>query len=352
MENIRLQIRGGKLYARYKEKGEWRKKSLNIVDTVENREYALQVLVPRLALELASGRKRNTPKTLQYFMDIVLAEAMEKKPATAKTYEHAARVVFSFFGKNKNIADIDIEDIDAFIREMKKTGLKASTIQVYLAPLSLALKEAKRIKMIAQNPVEDAKVPAIKTKEKIPFTVEAMEKMIAAADGKLKRYLMIAFYTGARVGEIVSLRWSDYNTNTKSIEIERTRMLGDYNLPKSGKKRTIPAMEPLVDFLESTNSGERDSLIVGYTEAYQANADLKKLQVEIGLADSIQSAKSTHYIRHTTASIMFAARENPMLIRDMLGHVDFDMLNKTYGHYLKNENDFAGFCKLINTKAG
>lgn len=344
---IKLTSRAGMLYARYKQKdGVWKKKSLELQDTGQNREYAISVLIPQMRQEL-SGKGRSLPKSLEHYIKIVLDETLDKKPATAKTYEAAVKTIFAFFGKGKNIADIDVMDVDDFIAEMKKSKLKASTIQVYLAPLSLAFKEAKRVRAISQNPVEDAKIPTIKATEKIPFTVDEMETMIQSATGKLKTYLYIAFYTGARAGEIISLRWSDFDG--EQIKITRTKMLGDYNLPKSGKKRTVPVMRPLKEFLETLE--QTDELIVGYKEVWQVNRAMKLLQVRIGLAQNTKVAKTTHHIRHTMTSMMFAARENPMLIRDMLGHVDFEMINKTYGHYLKNETDFAGFCKMLTNKA-
>ncbi len=344
---MKLANRAGMLCARYKEKGVWKKKSLEIADTVENREYALQVLLPKLKQDLSLGGKRTAQKALSFYLDIVLEEALEKKPATAKTYEYAARTIYSFFPKGTNVADIEVEDVDDFIKEMKRSGLKASTIQVYLAPLSLAMKEAKRVKAISQNPVEDAKIPTIRTEEKIPFSIEQIQLMIEKAEGSLKRYLVLAFYTGARVGEIISLRWCDYDG--ENINISRTKMLGDFNLPKSGKKRIIPVMRPLKLFLDSLR--QDSELIVGYETCAKANYDLQKLQIKLGMAGK-NNAKSTHYIRHTMASAMLAAKENPMLIKDMLGHVDFKMLNKTYGHYMKNENDFNGFYKIIGTKVG
>lgn len=211
-----------------------------------------------------------------------------------------------------SILDIKIADIDEFIRELTRLKLSARTIRTYLAPLNLAFSEAMRLDIIQKNPVSQAKLPKDKKEEKEIFTKEEMCSILESAAGALKIATMIGFFVGARIGEILALKWSDIENG--KMTISRTRnVLGTLNAPKSGKKRVFKMPQQLTDFL---NSLERTSdWVLGEEFCYQGkiSREFKHLQEKLEI-----EPKTTHTMRHTCISLLLSAGENPMLIRPLL----------------------------------
>lgn len=334
---MNLENRSGMLYARYKNDNKvWVRKALKMEDTPENREYALTKILPKLKAQ-SKIKTPDRPKRLKFYLDIVLSRTeARRKPATLKSYENAARVILDFFG-DATIDVLRMRDIDEFAEEMEALEYTAGTIAVYMAVLKLAFKEAIRQDAVEKNYAALAILPQKKPKEKRPFTPEEVQKLLAA-NGELKTFLHLAFYTGARVNEILALRWQDYDGQT--LKVLRTKTAFGYNAPKNGKTRTIPvagALKKYLDALEQT--GE---LIVKVRNCERVWSVFLTLQKSLGI-----EPRTTHTTRHTVASMMMAAGENPILIKEMLGWFDMSMLQNVYGHHVSTSKDFVGFEQMI-----
>lgn len=333
---MKIYCRSGVLYLEFYQKGKRKRESLGLEDTPKNREYALKVLIPE---RLEESRGVPKPRPLEHYLKIVLKDTAHKKPATEKLYEHAARHALEFFG-NTTIDAIRVRDIDDFVRELVDLKLKGTTIRTYLAPLSLAFNEAMRLEVIEKNPVALARLPKVQKAEKAIFSAEEARTLMSHAEGFLQRFLWIAFYTGARAGEILALEGKDFRG--AYLHIRRTRTPWGYNAPKNGKERVIPLPRELVEYL-NTLELQDDAPILGEKVSYQKLLHaFKKIQIDLGM-----TPRTPHATRHTMASLMLAARENPMLIREMLGHADLSMISHTYGHFVAGANDFKGFAEKM-----
>ncbi|MDD2651642.1 MAG: tyrosine-type recombinase/integrase [Sulfurimonas sp.] len=328
---MRLFERSGVLYADFKIKGKRFKKSLELADTPANREYAQKTLIPKLT----------TPKKqkhgLQEYLNIVLEDTLEKKPATYKLYEIAIRRALEYFSPTLHIATISTQDVDEYIRELSRAGMKPKSIKTYLAPLSLAFDEAYRLDIINKNPVKKAKKPKAREEEKEIFSKEEMHSLLHNAKGMLKTFLMVGFLSGARAGEIIALKWNDIKGDKMSINQTRN-CLGSLNLPKSGKTRTFKMPPPLKAYLQTIEKTSEWVLGKEFTHIGRPSIELKKLQEELGI-----DPKTPHAMRHTCVSLLLSAGENPMLIKKMVGHVDMKMIETVYGHHIENERDFKVF---------
>lgn len=65
------------------------------------------------------------------------------------------------------------------------------------------------------------KLPRYKRKDKIPFipTESEIDQLISATQHQLATFLQVLKETGARYGEALTLKWSDYNTETATLAI-------------------------------------------------------------------------------------------------------------------------------------
>jgi integrase len=65
----------------------------------------------------------------------------------------------------------------------------------------------------------------------------------AAADETLRVAILVAAYTGLRMGELRALRWRDVDFAKRSVFVRRNFTGGQERVPKSGKVRSVPMVD-------------------------------------------------------------------------------------------------------------
>lgn len=337
---MKLYERGDKLYVEYSMDGKRIRKSLNLKSTQSNKLYAYREIIPEIERKIKYDLNLDGYK-LSEFTDIVLEDVKQnKKLNTYLLYQHAVKEFFKIMG-DVNIGDVRTIDIDRYVRKLIEKGKSSSTITTYLAPIRSAFKEAIRLDIIIKNPVIYVKKPSVKHKKKKPFNMLQMKTLIDKSDGELKIYLFIAFFTGARPNEIISLKWEDITD--KHISINKTFVRRNIiNKPKNGKTRNIPILKPLKKFLSSLKRGKDHEFvfIARYDNIFHK---FKKLLEEVGY-----QAASLHVTRHTFTSIMLQSRQNPTMIQYFLGHSSLDMINTVYAHYIEDDNELETIGNILS----
>jgi len=323
--------KGGKdvIYIEFKVNGKRTRKSTNLEYNKGNVAYVYRNIIPKIEEKIKYGLDVREYK-LSEFTKAVLAKAKEnKKSNTHMSYEQGLNKFFSLMG-DIDVEKVNVRFIEEYIDKMKKQGLSSATINLYLVPLKLALKEAMRLEVISKNPVALAEKPTIRNKEKKAFNLINMHKLLDKSQGELKTFLYFAFFTGARPGEVVALRWSDIVKDR--INIDRTAIQNrEDNLPKSGKKRTIALLKPLKDYIKTVE--RKGDAIFSKTYATYAQ-HFSDFVVSLGMERT-----TLHTTRHTFASLLLKSREDPTLIQYFLGHSSINTLNKTYAHYIEDDRD-------------
>ena len=173
-----------------------------------------------------------------------------------------------------------------------------------------------------------------------PFSLEEMEKILNLANGWFKNILGVAFFSGMRMGEILSLKWQDINFTDKSISITRQRTRGFTKKPKTrSSERTIDMLSQCEVFLKEqrklTGLGEyvfmntKNKMFYGSGDLnYRWYDLLKRLKLE---------KRGIHQTRHTFATNMLSNLENPLWVSQMLGHKSLVITLNTYTKYIKKE---------------
>lgn len=330
---------GEKLYAEYYDtNGKRVRKSLDLLYSKTNVAYAKKHIVPEIERKIMFGIEIR-----EYFLSEFTAKVLNftKNNRKINTYEAYRYGIKKFF---KIIGDIDVSkakvhDVEKYINALQKEGNSGATIALYLAPIRMAFNDAIRDEIIQRNPVEYAKKPPIKNKKREVFNIIKMRTLLDKAEGVLKLYLYLAFFTGARPNEIMALRWSDLKNG--KVSITKTRVLNvKENEPKNGKPRSLMMLKPLKDFLDTQKiEGER-LFPCTYMKVFK---DFNKL-----LDTCEYQRRGLHTIRHTFTSLLIQARENPTLIQYFLGHADLTMINKVYAHYIEDEKDVERIEKVLS----
>jgi integrase len=193
------------------------------------------------------------------------ASGMRRKgrvtPRTRERYkELLASYVLLTLG-NTPIQKIRPTEIDHIYIELERK-LSSATVRHVHTALKACLATAVRKGVLASNPAGKADAPRKMDPEVgRALSVEEVTQLLAGFTGTIYHPIVAtAVMTGARLGELLALRWSDVNfaTNTITISraIERTREFGTViKEPKSWRgKRTIGIAPALTAILKAQHT--------------------------------------------------------------------------------------------------
>jgi integrase len=227
--------------------------------------------------EVERTRWRKQEKlTFAAFADRFEGEAIPArglKPTTVEDYAAMIRVHLTPFFGAMELAAIEPEHVDQFIAAKTKEGSSAKTIRNYLGLLTLMFKTARRWRLVAANPVEDATLPRSEQKEMQVLTAADVARLIVAYNElatsppegttreewvQARRLVTLAVSTGVRRGEALALRWSAVELLEGKLTIRETFTRGRFDAPRAaspcGRSRSAPQRSP-----PSPNNGRQRS---------------------------------------------------------------------------------------------
>lgn len=261
------------------------------------------------------------------------------------------------------LADLKTMHIQRIINKMYDNGLSHRTIEVMKIVMHAALKQAQRNKLVGENVCENVVLPRKQPKRIRVLNEDEQTKLIAALkDNYIGRGLLFALYTGMRRGEVLALKWSDYDKNEKTISITKAlNRVRTYN--KDGNKtmltvttpktdtsiRTVPLIDKAVELLaEHKRKQERYMELVGdyytdndlifsssrgdYLDPGNFNRKLNKTVKKIGIPRI-----SPHVLRHSFATRGLEAEVSLKAMQELLGHSSITVTGDIYTHILKEQ---------------
>lgn len=241
------------------------------IDTAVNRKYvdkykfelALKHLEPLLASHKIDGNVT--------FGDIAYAALEEavsnrRKQDGTKEYQRILeKDVMPYFGGMK-ISEIRPADIKLFQAEQGKRGLSQSSYNKKHFVLKRVMDHAQENGYIVSNPIDAIKRSSkqfvkARSLENNYFTEREREIILSApfeGNNERKRrqhefliaFLYVAFFSGARTGEIMALKWSDINFTDNTITICRSIRKGVESTTKTDQARVVPMIDRLVEVLK------------------------------------------------------------------------------------------------------
>ncbi len=190
--------------------------------------------------------------------------------------------------------------------------------------------------------------------EMMYFTPEETAKFLDAAKGdKYFPVFLLAIETGMRPEEYLGLQWKDIDFQNKILSVRRALIVKKgggfiFTEPKTKKsRRSIPISNSALNALKTHRRNqleERMKLGANYE-----NFDLV-FASEIGtpllhgnllrrhfkpIRDKAGLPKIRLYdLRHTTATLLLSAGENPKVVSERLGHASIVLTLDTYSHVL------------------
>lgn len=224
-----------------------------------------------------------------------------------------------------------------FTNKLKEKNLSAKSINDILIVLGLAFKyveeeyeiTAPRIRYLKE---EKKEMRVLSVNEQLQLTT-----YLNCNTDIYKFGILLALYTGIRVGELCALRWSDItdeyiqiNKTMTRVKTENSRTEIKIGSPKShSSKRYIPTPQCLLPLINQfRNSGyvlSTDKL--DYTEPRLMQIKFEKMISESGLEKT-----NFHALRHTFATRCVEAGVDVKTLSEILGHSDVKTTLNRYVH--------------------
>ncbi len=137
-------------------------------------------------------------------------------------------------------------------------GLNPLSVKHHVVLLKTILNSAIRQGIILQNPVVNAKIPKIARYIPQTCTAEQITKLLNELKGSQFYAIMyVAFWTGARRGELLALKWSDVDLDRKRIYIQKVHTVVTKHFKKGkvkGQTKTDPSIRVIAISVEISMS--------------------------------------------------------------------------------------------------
>lgn len=263
--------------------------------------------------------------------------------------------IIPYFG-NMQISKIQVMDVQNFYYDLIKSNLKPNTAKRVILVLKKCLNYAQKMNIINKVPCD---IEYIQEKREYRIKVWTEEELIYFLNEIKDTYLyfpvLLAAFTGMRIGELCGLRYSNVDLENSRIRIcEQTindkinKKLIHTNILKTSKSNrqiTIPTF--LKDAISKNSSFKNCDFVITNRYGEMCNPrnlsmDFTKKVSKYTLPASDESPIgykqlpkiSFHDLRHTHATILLLHGENIKVISERLGHESIKITLDTYSHVL------------------
>lgn len=251
------------------------------------------------------------------------------KPKTYIRYvEIATKNILPFFG-DKSIEKIDKGTIRNFYCHMKQNYSDNTLLQVF-GLLRRSLKSAVRKGIISSDPSADI-VLSHHQKNIFPFSEREQHILIEfIIEAKKPQYygILIALYTGLRLGELLALTWEDIDMKNNYINVSKNHCsikVSDgenpfLSTPKTEKSiRIIPYPKHLNKFLKDMKSLGNKYVVSTRNGNFMRVFGYQKMFSGLLMRLDIKH-RGFHCLRHTYATNAIELGVDIKTLSEMLGH--------------------------------
>ncbi len=263
--------------------------------------------------------------------------------AIIATYE---RHIKKPFGK-RIIKAIKPSELAIWQNKLSNT-LASKTVKTIRTIFNTILEDAVRDDVIIKNPFTHIKSPIlVDVREKKPFSIEEIFKILEGADEKMMAFFALGFFTGMRTGELIGLKWEDVDFEENIIKVRRSRRQGVETLPKTVNSiRDVEIIDALLPYLKAHREQCKAEQVYIF-ETYKGEPFNTTDKITVWywkpLLESLGIPyRNPYQMRHTFASMMISNGEDILWVSNMLGHKDSSMTLEKYARYVKRNDRKRG----------
>ena len=221
-----------------------------------------------------------------------------------------------------------------------------------LSPLRQMLADAVDAEKIPKNPLHGwtyKKKDPIKIRDDVdPFTLEEQTAIIANLPDQAANLIQFAFWTGLRTSELIALEWGDIDSVRGVVWVRRAKVRGELKPPKT--EAGIREVKLLPAAVAALKAQKPHTFMTGQEvfhnprtgAPWEGDGAIRKTAWVYALRKAGVRYRRPYQTRHTYASMMLTAGENPVWVAAQMGHRDWSMIIRVYGRWIPEADPNAG----------
>lgn len=259
-------------------------------------------------------------------------------PSSVRAYDQPVKDVKEYFG-GRYLRDVRADEVDAFLRWMAAKDFARRTVQKRLNCLNMMYDYAILQRWTDHNPCAPVKLPknVKRDQRREPPSDEVLEAVERAEkkDGGLFAYLLL--YTGLRRGELLGLRWDDFDREAGVIHIRRSVYYeGDLPRLKTPKteagEREVWILDKLEPILRKPGRGYIFGGVSPLTLSEFNHLWYDFCKDHGWLSATRRPTVSPHQFRHAYATMLFEADIPELDAKEVMGHSSIRVTHDIYTH--------------------
>lgn len=254
------------------------------------------------------------------------------------------------------------DHLDRFYADLLRSGLAPKTVRNLHTTLHKALKDAVRKNLVVRNVADSADPPRLKRAgegEMKTWTPEQLHTFLEGmANHRLRAAFLLGATTGMRRGEVLGLRWSDIDFETRRLTVNQTVLNVAYKItigsPKTARSRRTIALDPetlrvlqehrrhqSVERLAMERAYVDQDLVFAREDGQPTHPDLFSQTFQRAVKRLGLPTIRLHDLRHTHATMGLAAGIPIKIMSTRLGHATTAFTQDVYMHSVPAMEDSA-----------
>jgi integrase len=229
-------------------------------------------------------------------------------------------------------------------------GVTAKTARNILSPLRSVLDDAVNDELIPNNPLDKIALKKLLARTSVksdyevdPFDALEKEAIIACAEGQQRNLFQFAFWSGLRTSELIGLEWDDIDWIRGRVRVQRAVVVKTEKCTKTEAGTRDVLLLPLAK--EALLAQKEFTFLQGqrvfhnpYTgRPWETDNQIRRTSWIPLLKKAGVRYRNPYQTRHTYASTLLSANENPWWVAKQMGHVDVEMVFRHYGKWIPNK---------------
>jgi integrase len=246
---------------------------------------------------------------------------------------------------NTLIRKLTTNNIKDWMGSLQISGKRINNV---LIPLRIVLSDAYLDGLIDSNPADRVKNVPHRYDEPNPFKPDEMRLILENCDPQTRNLFQFAFWSGLRTSELIALEWGNIDFVKGVIRVCRASVKRIIKQPKTHAGNREVLILPFAR--EALERQKAFTLSLGGRVFHNPKTnqpwDTDNQIRGTGWLPAIMAAgvtyRNPYQTRHTYASMLLSAGENPMWVAQQMGHEDWGMIRKRYGRWIPEVDMTAG----------
>lgn len=276
-----------------------------------------------------------------------LKQCESKSSAIQRNYNNSYKNHLQQFHK-KRLNEITTLSVEAWVKACEKTpNTIAECIKFAKAVYNYGIKHD----IVLKNPFTKVDKPTVKEKDRNRLTKDEALQLLRLCKKRFPEFYAILatqIFTGVRVGELLALKWSDFDFKKGKVKIQRQYTQYELKdmLKTSSSRRTIDVCPALVRILQEFKKEQTllsEFVFVNSNGNLHNSRNLIQRKFEPLLEEMFGDRKYMRFydLRGTYVDILLSEGVPLKYIQSQVGHSNFLTTMNSYSKLIKDVNEHA-----------